>query len=608
MSHEPEFSKPPGQSVSIPEGAPRMSEEGKPPLTRRRFLEMVGAVGGAAAVYETMVAMGLLATPEAFAGPPNTSGTPGKGKSVLVLGAGVAGLVAAYRLRQAQYSVTVIEASNRLGGRNFTVSTAGRDNRNVIVEEESAEQKCMFEGNPSEQYFEAGAGRIPYHHIALLELCRDLKIALEPYIMETRTNRFQTDKAFARGAVENRRIANDTRGYVASLLAKAIDKGALNDELQPFELTDEDRNKLLPLLKRFGELESNPPYNYNGSTRSGYLTEPGVTEPGERPKQLDLRELLRSEFWERMFYQPEDYLWQPTLFQPKGGMRRIIDAIADAFEKLPQTDPPSQIRRSLPVTSIDNSGDKVRVSVKDEFFTANYCFSTIPLPLLKKLLKDGFTDPFLKAVGVVPFAPTCKVGWQAKKRFWEDLRPSPTAVPPPDRKNGPQIFGGISWINHPITQMWYPSEGFFSDGPAILTGAYNYGEVAEAFGRLSLDERLRRAHQGGQLLHPEFKSQVPLATGLSIAWQRVPFIGGGWASWKRDDEEQKKAYNRLLQPDKRFYVGGDQVSYLPGWQEGAVLSAYHVVQQIIEGRPVLAAMKTGEVLPAPDTASSVGSP
>jgi monoamine oxidase len=602
MSREPEFSKAPGQMDSLGETTSLRNEEGKPPLTRRRFLEMVGAAGGAAAVYETMVAMGLLATPKVFAGPPNTSGAPGKGKSVLVLGAGVAGLVAAYRLRQAQYSVTVIEATNRLGGRNFTVSTAGRDNRNVIVEDGSRQQ-CKFAGNPSEQYFEAGPGRIPYHHVALLELCRDLNIALEPYIMETRTNRFQTDKAFASGAVENRRIANDTRGYVASLLAKAVDKGALTEELKPFELTDSDKANLLLLLGRFGDIESKRPYDYNGSTRSGYITDPGVTEPGTRPVKLELRDLLRSEFWTRMFYQPEDYLWQPTLFQPKGGMRRIIDAIADAFEKLPATVP---IMRDSPVTRIENSDDRVTVTVRGRPLTADYCFSTIPLPLLSSLTKTGFTQDFLEAVSVVRFAKTCKVGWQAKKRFWEELRADPAAVPP-DRRNGPQIFGGISWLNHPITQMWYPSEGFFSKGPAILTGAYNYDAVAEAFGNLPLDERLRRARQGGQLLHPEFEREVPLETGLSIAWQRVPFIGGGWASWDRGNNEHAKAYTRLLKPDKRFYVGGDQVSYLPGWQEGAVLSAYHVINQIIEGPSMLAAMEKGEELPAPDTASSVGS-
>jgi monoamine oxidase len=522
---------------------------------------------------------------------------------VLVLGAGIAGLVAAYRLRQAQYSVTVIEASNRLGGRNFTVSTAGGDNRNVIVEDGSRQQ-CKFAGNPSEQYFEAGAGRIPYHHIALLELCRDLNIALEPYIMETRTNRFQTDKAFAGSAVENRRIANDTRGYVASLLAKAVDKGALTEELKPFELTEGDKANLLLLLGRFGDIDSKFPYDYNGSTRSGYTTDPGVTEPGTRPVKLALKELLRSEFWTRMFYQPEDYLWQPTLFQPKGGMRRIIDAIADAFDKLPHTVP---IMRDSPVTKIENSNNRVTVTLRDNStLSADYCFSTIPLPLLSSLTKTGFAEDFLAAVRVVPFAKTCKVGWQAKKRFWEELRAAPAAVPP-DRRNGPQIFGGISWLNHPITQMWYPSEGFFSKEPAILTGAYNYDTVAEAFGKLTLNERLKQAQEGGKLLHPEFEREVPLETGLSIAWQRVPFIGGGWASWDRGNNEHKTAYNRLLKPDKRFYVGGDQVSYLPGWQEGAVLSAYHVVNQIIEGPSMLAAMEKGEELPAPDTASSVGS-
>jgi monoamine oxidase len=603
MSREPEFSKAPAQTDSLGEIAPLGNEEGKPPLTRRRFLEMVGAAGGAAAVYETMVAMGLLATPKAFAGPPDTSGAPGTGKSVLVLGAGVAGLVAAYRLRQAKYSVTVIEASNRIGGRNFTVSTATANHGNVIVEDGSS-QPCKFVGNPSEQYFEAGPGRIPYHHIALLELCRELNIALEPYIMETRTNRFQKNGAFGNAAVENRRIANDTRGYIASLLAKAVDKGALDEELTPFRLGDLGKTRLLNLLGTFGNIGPKP-FDYTGSTRSGYITDPGVTEAGTLPPKLDLAALLESGFWTHRFYQPEDYLWQATLFQPKGGMRFIVSTIASAFDKLPQTNPRSEIITGAPVTEIKNGNDRVVVTARGTR-AADFCFSTIPLPLLSKLPKTGFADKFLAAVRVVQFAKTCKVGWQAKSRFWEELRLNPGAVPP-DRKNGPQIFGGISWTSHDITQMWYPSEGFFSKGPAILTGAYNYDAVAEAFGNLPLDERLKLAQRGGQLLHPEFEREVPLDRGLSIAWQRVPFIGGGWADWNRNDPRHKEAYNQLLSPDKRFFVGGDQVSYLPGWQEGAVLSAYHVFNQIT-GRPsMLAAMEKGEELPAPDTASSVGS-
>src|SRR6185295_19963253 len=78
---------------------------------------------------------------------------------------------------------------------------------------------------------------------------------------------------------------------------------------------------------------------------------------------------------------------------------------------------------------------------------------------------------------------------------------------------------------------------------------------------------------------PRFAEFVPLDLGLSIAWQLVPYQEGGWADWNWEGGQQQ-AYDRLLDPDKQFRVVGDQVSYLPGWQEGAVLSAHHVVEQI----------------------------
>jgi monoamine oxidase len=569
---------------------------GNAPLTRRRFLEMIGAAGGAAAVYESMVAIGMLATPQAYAGPPDTSGMPGNGKRVIVLGAGVAGLVAAYRLKQAGYTVAVYEAARYIGGRNFTVSRDPDKKRNVIIEQpptgKPTRQTCDFTGDPRTQYFEAGAGRIPYHHIALLKLCEEFGVELEPYIMETTANRFQTEQAFDGEAIENRRIANDTRGYIASLLAKAIDRKALDDLL-----TADERRKLLSLLTQFGNVspDSKPPYEYKGSTRSGYLVDPGVTQPGRRPDQLALDALLDSEFWKHRFYQAQDYLWQATLFHPKGGMQAIVDAVADGFGR-------SQIHTEHVAARIFNRDNRVEVLFANgKRDSADYCFSTIPLPLLGKMLADGFAADFRKAVSKAKFAATCKVGWQAKERFWERLGDV-------GLRNGPQIFGGISWIDHPITQMWYPSSGYFSKGEAILTGAYNYDApdrpVATRFGNLPLSERLEVALQGAKRLHPEFAEYVDTRKGLSIAWQNVPHIGGGWAEWDPRDPEQAAAYQRLLSPDKRFHVGGDQVSYLPGWQEGAVLSAEHVVNSIMGRGMLLEAIGTD--LPAPDSGASTG--
>ena len=102
-----------------------------------------------------------------------------------------------------------------------------------------------------------------------------------------------------------------------------------------------------------------------------------------------------------------------------------------------------------------------------------------------------------------------------------------------------------------------------------------------AFGKMSLEERIK-ARQGAVKFHPEFADTrlVPSDKAISIAWQNIPNEGGGWANWDPNSKADAKAYARLLAPDRRFYVVGDQVSQLPGWQEGAMMSAQHVVEQI----------------------------
>ena len=518
--------------------------------SRRRFLEMVGKAGGAAAVYETMVALGLMRVPEALAEPLRLPAGAGKGQKVLVLGAGVGGLAAAYELLKGGYGVEILEAAGRVGGRSYTVR---KDDQILQIGRDP--QTCHYE---PPLYFNAGPGRIPYHHRAVIDYCKELGVTLEIYVMETRANLFQSDGAFDKKAKANRRIANDTRGYISELLAKAVNRGALDGEL-----TKDDRQRLLELLVVFGQVKPDQQYKYSGSSRSGYEIQPGVVTPGKIEKPLELNDLLASKFWQYRFYQPEDYLWQPTLFEPAGGMDQIVHAFAREVEKLGGV-----IRKDSVVTHVETSHDGVKVAFQnartkqEESRTADYCVSNIPLPLLRRVIcNNTFDEDFQRAVDAVPFAPTCKVAWLAEDRFWETKD---------------EIYGGISWINHPITQFWYPSAGFFSQ-KGVLTGTYNYGETAEDFGRRSLHDRLLLAREGAEKLHPGFASHCPLDLGLSIAWHMVPHIEGGWADWT-NSLEQKNAYQRLLLPDKRFWVCGDQISYLPGWQEGAVLSAQHVVK------------------------------
>jgi monoamine oxidase len=402
--------------------------------------------------------------------------------------------------------------------------------------------------------------------------------------METMANLFQSDKAFGGKAQIRRRIANDMQGYISEMLAKAVNQNALNAELDAA-----DRDNLLCLLKNFGDLGQNDICNkcgqnkcnkcnttcqdciscnkqcvtcfrYTGSTRDG--CEITVSEPCDPDPTLKLQELLSSEFWRFHFYQSFEYEWQPTLFQPVGGMDKIVDGFVRKIGSL--------IQYNSKVLDINTSNDGVTVAIENRgtrsTIKADYCISNIPLPLLQKI-NNNFDPGFDAAVKQCNYDPTCKLGWQANKRFWESERN--------------QIYGGISYTDDPITQMWYPSYDYFTKN-GTLTGVYNYDQDAIAFGNMSLEERIKTARQGAIKFHPEFADTrlVPSDKAISIAWQNIPNEGGGWANWDPNSPAHAKAYARLLAPDRRFFVVGDQVSQLPGWQEGAMMSAQHVVEQI----------------------------
>ncbi len=551
-------------------------------VTRRRFLEGIGLAGGSAALYETMTAMGLINVPEAWAGPPQLPAGTGNGKKVVILGAGIGGLTAAYELRNAGYQVQIIEVTERAGGRNHT----GRRGTVLVEKTESGKtlkQVCKFDEG---LYINLGPGRLPYHHRRVLHYCRELNVALEIYVMETMANLFQSDKHFGGKPKIRRQIANDIQGYISEMLAKAVNQNALNDEL-----SGDDRNRLLCLLKNFGDLGENKTcakcgkekcqncnktcqdcvacdrdcdtcFKYSGSTRDG--CEITVYKPCEPGEKLALKELLSSEFWRYRFYQSFEYEWQPTLFQPVGGMDKIVDGFLRRIGRL--------IQYETEVLNIDTRDNGVTITVRDlktrvrRNISADYCVSNIPLPILSKI-KNNFDDEFKKAVATCVYDPTCKLGWQANRRFWED--------------NKNQIYGGISYTTDPITQMWYPSYDYFTKN-GTLTGLYNYDQDAIAFGNMTLEDRIKVARKGAVKFHPEFADDklVPSDKAISIAWQNIPNEGGGWANWDPNSDDHAKAYRRLLTPDRRFYVVGDQVSQLPGWQEGAMESAQHVVEQI----------------------------
>ena len=90
-------------------------------MTRRELILRAGRAGGYSAAFVAMRSMGLLAEPQTVSAAPDFAPDTGKGTKVVIIGAGIAGLVAAYELRKAGFECTVLEARQRPGGRNWSV-------------------------------------------------------------------------------------------------------------------------------------------------------------------------------------------------------------------------------------------------------------------------------------------------------------------------------------------------------------------------------------------------------------------------------------------------------------------------------------------------------
>ena len=129
---------------------------GKGRISRREMLKRVALLTGAAGVYSIMDALNLNARArgEDYRPVPGDQST-GKGKHVLIIGAGIAGLTSAFELSKRGFKCTIVEASRRSGGRIWTIRKG-----DTLVETDGR-QKCSFESSHS--YFNIGASRIPYH-------------------------------------------------------------------------------------------------------------------------------------------------------------------------------------------------------------------------------------------------------------------------------------------------------------------------------------------------------------------------------------------------------------------------------------------------------------
>jgi len=511
--------------------------------TRRDFLTQVSAVGGYRATYLTMQALGLIGS--AAGAESLTLERGAHGTKVIILGAGVAGLSAAYELGKAGYACTVLEARDRVGGRNWTIRRGAK-----IDMTDGTHQVCEFD---ADMYWNAGPARIPSHHQAVLGYCREFGVELEVEINTSRGERLFNPAANGGKPIEMRQAVNDARGAISELLAKAVDRGALDAEL-----TAHDKERLRAFLRQYGDLS--PDLLYKGSTRSGYVSLPGPgAEVGAARAPLPLDRLLDADMWGAVLFE-EGFDFQATMFQPVGGMDRIAMAFGKKLGAV--------VRLASEVTEIRRSNSGVRIVYRDKRSgqRANvegaYCLVTIPLKVLDPIDAD-FSQLYKAAIHAVDYGNAVKIAWQSR-RFWETE----------DR-----IYGGLSWVKGPTALVWYPSDRLLST-KGILLGAYaGRGGDADWLAAQPLATQFDVSRAAIEALHPGRGAE--LEKPMTIAWSKVPYSLGIAARYASDQDVN---YTTLSEPDGPFYFAGEHLSHIGAWQEGAILSARRAINMMDKHR------------------------
>jgi monoamine oxidase len=524
-------------------------------MSRRDLLTLIGMTAGSAAMYQAMTSLGLAAE-SGYKGRIKLEGDT-KGASVLILGAGLAGMTAALELRQAGYKVQILEYNSRAGGRNWTLR--GGD---TYTELGGATQKCEFDEG---LYINPGPWRIPYHHNGLLDYCKRLGVTLEPFQQVNHNAFLHSSKGFGGKPQRMREIKIDFQGHISELLAKVTQKGKLQDLV-----AKEDQEILLEALRSWGALDKDYAYT-KGLTSAefrGYERDPGgglSAEPvfGE---PIGLSDILKSGLWGSLANFAL-YEFQTTMFQPVGGMGRIGEAFTKQVGEL--------ITYNSKVSKIAQDDNGVTVTYEDtkspgtmHEASADWCVCTIPLSILSQI-EINVGPPMLAAIGAVPYVSSVKVGLQFKRRFWEE---------------DDLIFGGISYTDLPVTQISYPSTSYNTTGKGVLLGCYTWnGPNSYEFTAMSPEERVKRAVEYGSQIHPQYKDEFE--NGIAVAWHRSPFTLGCAGDWT--DEGRKEHYDDLCQIDGRIVLAGEHASFIPAWQEGAILSSLDAItrlhQRVLQG-------------------------
>lgn len=499
-------------------------------LTRRAFLQRAAL---SLPAFSALSSLSFAAEPPPQPGPPISQLPPpptaGR-KKVIVVGAGLAGLTAAYELVNWGHDVTVLEAQTRPGGRVLTLRSPFADGL----------------------FAEAGA-------IDFTPSARNLRHYVKLFNLTTTTPR-----------PLNLKTPFHLRG------GRYLDGAGLKPEW-PYRLTPEEKS--LELMEFYQK--------YIGHAADSLGDPTDATWDIQRFKHLDqltFADYMKSqgasdegvEFFSHMVNL--GYGWRTgaalhrlasdfALFN-RGGQRNLFldggsDMLPRAFARFLR----DQIFYGAPLTRVVQENGKVRAVFRqdgaEQTIEGDYLICAAPCPALRKV---EFTPALPAAkrqiLDQLTYAPVTRIFLQTRKRFWIEAG---------ETGNGVTDLPIKLVTEQPIAR---PADL----GPRGILEAHIRGEDAVPVGALDLDRQIAFAAEHLEKLHPGFGRH--LEGGTSYSWHTDPWAGGGYPWWKPG--QLTTWMPELARPEGRVYFAGEHTSHLGRTMEGAVLSGNRAAREVQE--------------------------
>ncbi|KNB53633.1 flavin monoamine oxidase family protein [Streptomyces caatingaensis] len=501
---------------------------------------------------------------------------------VLVIGAGIAGLTAAYELERRQFRVDILESNSRIGGRIHT---------------------HRFGTGPGAPSVELGAMRIPDRHRLTLEYIDRMGL----------TGKLRT---FSTLLSEENAFLHTDGGFVRIRDASAPLFAAFRASLSP-------RDPGHPGYPgHSGHLGHPGPSGYpTGPAHPSHLAHPA---PGEHDPVVvfgawltaivdaiappDLREALRADLRHQLLdlvarIDPAPHLRGAardridlhSLFSAHPGIRSGCSGRLNSFldDILTETSPallrldggmdqlPGRIAARLRgrilcgrrVTGIEVRDDEVLVRARGAAHVtvrrADFVVCTAPFPALRRMRLRGLDDDKRAVLDDVVYCPATKVALHCREPFWQDEG----------------IRGGASFTGGLIRQTYYPPVDGAPGRGAALLASYTIGDEAELLGRLPARRRHRTVLAELAEAHPQLRSPGMVLGATSAAWGSSRRSVGCATRWGKSPAACEEERRRAARPVGRLFFAGEHCSAAPAWIEGAIASALDAVNALVHYVP-----------------------